>query len=169
MIAKQIVQTSGQIEKMTQFIGQLAAISLKISSCASMNELMSAMDGAATAMNLVSSKMDGGKLANMLKNMQKSDMKMEMAQEMMDDIMEDLNEDLGDQEKEDELYQQVLQEAGVSLEAMPGTGPEKVNTEKTQEKAVVMEGEGGAGGAGNQGGEGGGDNLDDLLNSLQSK
>lgn len=178
MIAKQIVQTTGQIEKMTQFIGQLAAVSLKISACSSLNELSDAMDNASKAMNLVSSKFDNNKLGNMLKNMQKADMKMDMATEMMDDIMEDLNADVDDPEKTDELYNQVLQEAGLSKEELPGVKNESA-PEKVQNKPMVlMEGAGPVGGSGGAGGMGGGDapaggsggdDLDALLNSLNQK
>ena len=39
MLAKDIVRSTNQIKKLEQFVGQLSSISMRISSCSSLNEL----------------------------------------------------------------------------------------------------------------------------------
>ncbi len=56
MLAKDIVRASNQIKKLEQFVGQLSAVSMRISPCQSLNELGEAMNSAAQAMTLVSNK-----------------------------------------------------------------------------------------------------------------
>ena len=46
MMARDIVRMTTQMNKLTEFIGQLSAISLRISSVNSLNELSDAMDQA---------------------------------------------------------------------------------------------------------------------------
>ena len=83
MIAKDIVRIRNQSEKMTQFVGQLKALSLRIGSLASLNELSSAMEDASKAMLAVSNNIDSKKLTEMAKIMSKEDAKLEMKQEMV--------------------------------------------------------------------------------------
>ena len=68
---------------MTQFVGQLKALELRIGSLASLNELSSAMETAASAMQTVSNKIDSKKLMEMAKVMQKEDAKLDMKSEMV--------------------------------------------------------------------------------------
>ena len=82
--------------------------------------------------------------------------------------MDTLGESMGNEEEEEELYNQVLAEAGVKVEGeMVGPGKDalasQVNTEKKQLAGVGAEG---AGGAGDLGGE---DDLDAMLKSLNQK
>ena len=67
---------------MTEFCGQLTAVSLRISAISSLNELGNAMEEAAKSLTLVSNKLDTQKLNNMMKNMMKEDEKLEMKQEI---------------------------------------------------------------------------------------
>ena len=53
MLAKDIVRATNQIKKLEQFIGQLNAVSMRISSCSTLNELGDAMNNAAKAITLV--------------------------------------------------------------------------------------------------------------------
>ena len=71
MLAKDIVRSKNQQAKLEQFVGQLSAVSLRIGSCASLNELGDAMSNCAKAMTLVSSKLDAKKLAHMAKEIAK--------------------------------------------------------------------------------------------------
>ena len=58
MLARDIVRSTNQIKKLDQFVGQLTAVSMRISSCSTLNELGDAMTNAANAMTLVSNKLD---------------------------------------------------------------------------------------------------------------
>ena len=102
MLAKDIVRTNNQIKKIDQFIGQLGAISLRISSCSTINELGDAMTSCANAMSLVSSKLDAGKLAQIGKVMAKEDAKLDMKTDMINDILDNLDD--GNEEESEEIY-----------------------------------------------------------------
>ena len=166
MLAKDIVRCKTQMSKLEQFIGQLNAVSLRIGSCASLNELGDAMANCAKAMTLVSSKLDTKKLseldiilmkilAQMGKMMAKQDMALEMKSDMMSDILDSLDE--GNEEAEEELYNQVLMEAGVNMqnELDVGVGGEK--KEAVQAKPMVENVQSGV------------DDLDQMLKDLNNK
>ena len=127
MMAKDIVRAKNQQQKLEQFVGQLNAVSLRIGSCASLNELGDAMANCAKAMTLVSSKLDAKKLAHMAKEIAKQDMQLDMKSDMMSEILDSLDE--GNEEEEEAIYNQVLQEAGVHL-------AEQLNVDGEQQKQV---------------------------------
>ena len=173
MIAKDIVRSTNQIKKLDQFVGQLTAVSMRISSCSTLNELGDAMSNAAKAMTLVSNKLDPKKMQQMAKIMAKEDFKLDMISDMMGEAMDSVGESMGNEEEEEELYNQVLAEAGVKLEgdmvgAQKDTLASQVDTGPQKQLAQV-----GAEGSGNQGGgapaEGGDDDLDAMLRSLNQK
>ena len=155
MLAKDIVRSKNQQAKLEQFVGQLNAVSMRISSCASLNELGDAMSNCAKAMTLVSSKLDTKKLAAMGKALAKNDMLLDMKSEMMSDILDSLDE--GNEEQEDELYNQVLMEAGVITQNEMNIGVAgQQNTEEQKEKPMVSV-------------ESGVDDLDQMLKDLNKK
>ena len=99
---------------------------------------------------------------------------------MMGEAMDSVGESMGNEEEEEELYNQVLQEAGVKLEGdMVGAGNEALGSQVKkgpQEIGVWPQGSGGAGGAGSGAGAGAGagmgagnDDLDAMLASLNQK
>ena len=108
----------------------------------------------------------------MAKIMAKEDFKLDMISDMMEEAMDSVGESMTDAEQEEELYNQVLQEAGVKIEG-DMVGPQKdslasqVKTGPQKQLAQVGAGSGGAGGAG--GAEGGDDDLDAMLRSLNQK
>ena len=112
MIAKDIVRMTNQINKITEFIGQLTAVSMRISSMSSLNEVANAMESAGQAITTVSSKLDSGKLQQMMKTMAKEDAKKEMMQDMLDSI----GEGMDDPEQQEELYKQVLSDVGLEVD-----------------------------------------------------
>ena len=173
MLAKDIVRSTNQIKKLDQFVGQLTAVSMRISSCSTLNELGDAMTNAANAMTLVSNKLDPKKMQQMAKVMAKEDFKLEMISDMMGEAMDSIGESMGNEEEEEELYNQVLAEAGVKLEGEL-TGAQKYTlksqvSEKKQLAEVGPEGAGGSGGSGPAPADGGDDDLDAMLRSLNQK
>ena len=154
MLAKDIVRSKNQQAKLEQFVGQLSAVSLRIGSCASLNELGDAMANCANAMTLVSSKLDTKKLAAMGKQLAKTDMMLDMKSDMMSDILDSLDE--GNEEEEDELYNQVLMEAGVNMqnELDVGVGGEKKKEEQKENPQTIQSGV---------------DDLDQMLKDLNQK
>ena len=168
MLAKDIVRATNQMKKLEQFVGQLTAVSMRISSCSTLNELGDAMNNAAKAMTLVSNKLDTKKLQAMAKVLAKEDMKLEMKSDMMSDVLDSLGESMDDEEEQEELYNQVLAEAGVKIEGeMVGAGKESLQSEKVApQKQLAGVGAVGGGGAGGDAGE---DDLDAMLRSLNQK
>ena len=173
MLAKDIVRSTNQIKKLDQFVGQLTAVSMRISSCSTLNELGDAMTNAANAMTLVSNKLDPKKMQQMAKIVAKEDFKLDMISDMMGEAMDAVGESMGNEEEEEELYNQVLAEAGVKLEGEL-TGAQKDTlqsqvSEKKQLAEVGPEGAGGSGGSGPAPADGGDDDLDAMLRSLNQK
>ena len=115
MLARDIVRMKGQIEKMTEFCGQLKAVALRISSLSTLNELSTAMEEAGKAMTTVSSKLDANKLADLAKNMAKQDFQLDMKSEMMQDVMEGIGEGMDDPVEQEALYKKVLEEVGIEV------------------------------------------------------
>ena len=151
MIAKDIVRTKKQVEKMSEFTGQLKAVSLRIGSISTLHEMSSAMEEAGKAMCLVSTNLDMQKLQKMAKQMAMEDSKLDMKTEMMQDIMEDIGESMDDPVEQDKIYQNVLKEVGIETEGlMPEVGKDKEKEEPVVEKKKVED-----------------DSLDAMLKSLQ--
>ena len=147
MMARDIVRMTTQMNKLTEFIGQLSAISLRISSVNSLNELSDAMEQAGKAMTLVSSKLDTAKLAQIGKTMAKEDAKLDMKQDMMQDILDDLGGEMDDPEEQEKLYKDVLCHVGLEVDnVLPGA--KNIEAEKKEK-------------------EGEEDSLDAMLKSLQ--
>lgn len=118
MIAKDIVRVNSQISKMSEFCGQLKALTLRISGISTLNELTNAMEEASSAITKVSSKLDAGKLADLSKNLAKEDAKLDMKQEMLSDVLDGIGESMDDPVEQERLYQQVLQDVGIQVEGL---------------------------------------------------
>ena len=168
MLAKDIVRATNQMKKLEQFVGQLTAVSMRISSCSSLNELGEAMNNAAKAMTLVSNKLDTKKLQAMAKVLSKEDMKLDMKSDMMSDVLDSIGEGMDNEEEQEELYNQVLAEAGVKIEGeMVGAGKEALGTNAVKTgPQKQLAGVGAVGGGGADAGE---DDLDAMLKSLNQK
>ena len=154
MIAKDLVRTKSQINQMTSFSGQLKAVSLRIGSISTLNEMSNAMEETSKAMCLVSNKLDATKLQKMAKSMAMEDGKLDMKQEMMSSILDDIGESMDDPVEQDKIYQGILKEVGIETEnSMPevGTNQVKPETQKVEEKKSNVEE----------------DSLDAMLKSLQ--
>jgi hypothetical protein len=114
--AREFVRIKSQTSKMTEFVGELKAVTLRISSISTLNELSNAMELAGKAISLVSSKLDTQKLAEISKNLMKEDEKLNMKQDMMSDIFEGIGESMSDPMEEQKLYEQVLKDVGLEVE-----------------------------------------------------
>ena len=160
MLAKTIVRATNQIKKLEQFIGQLTAIALRISSCSTLNELGDAMNNATNALTLVSNKLDTQKLASLAKILSKEDMKLDMKSEMMSDVLDSVGEGMDDEEEQEELYNQVLEEAGFkNKEEIIGPNKDNLNPVKERQQKQLAQVEA----------DGGDNDLDEMLKSLNQK
>jgi DNA mismatch repair ATPase MutS len=144
-LAKDVVRTRTQVSKMNDFCGNLKAVSLRLSTVTTLNEMSDAMENANKAMSLVSSKLDPQKLNQIAKEMAKSEAKLEMNSEMMNAVMEDIGDNMDDPIQEEEVYQDLLREVGI------GVSKEMDVNAPSKKKEVEVEK----------------DSLEDMLNSLQ--
>ena len=170
MLAKDIVRATNQIKKLEQFVGQLTAVSMRISSCSTLNDVADAMSNAAKAMTLVSNKLDPKKMQEISKIMQKEDFRLDMISDLMGEAMDQI--DQGNEEEEEELYNQVLAEAGVKIEGDmvgPQTNELTSQVKEGPQKQLAGVGAQGSGGAGGAPADGGDDDLDAMLRSLNQK
>lgn len=148
-LAKDIVRTRTQVAKMNEFCGQLKAVSLRLSTVTTLNEMSDAMENASKAMSLVSSKLDPKKLNNLAKEMAKSEGMLEMNSEMMAAVMEDIGDNMDDPIQLEEVYQNVLKEVGIEVEKEMVSAPEKKQPIKQNNNEV--------------------EDLEDMLNTLSKK
>ena len=152
-LAKDIVRMKNQSEKMGEFIGQLKAVSLRISGINSLNELSSAMEMAGNAITLVSGKLDAAKLAQLAQTLSREDEKLEMKSDMMTDIMDGMGESMDDPAEQERIYKSVLEEVGIDIaNEMPEaiSKPGKTTTQVIGQQKAVED-----------------DSLDQMLKDLQ--
>jgi hypothetical protein len=135
---------------MNEFCGQLKAVTLRLSTVSTLNEMSDAMDNAAKAMCLVSTKLDPQKLNQLAKQMMMSEGKLEMNQEMMSAVLEDIGENMDDPVQQDKIYEDVLKEVGIEVSNNMVEVPKQKNIVK-ESKEVEK------------------DSLEDMLNQLQKK
>ena len=115
MLARDIVRMRGQIDKMTEFCGQLKAVSLRIGSISTLNELSMAMEEAGKAIVSVSGKLDAGRLGEMAKIMAKEDAKLDMKQDMMQEILDGIGDGMDDPIEQENIYKQVLKDLNINI------------------------------------------------------
>jgi hypothetical protein len=139
MLARDIVRIKSQSGKMTEFVGQLKAVTLRISSVSTLNELSSAMEEAGKAISLVSGNLDTKRLAEISKNLAKEDAKLDMKQDMMEDILDGLGESMDDPVEQEKIYQQVLRDVGLEVEnVMPEASSKTVKKEEIKAEVRYM-------------------------------
>jgi len=150
-LAKDIVRTRGQIKQMNAFCGNLKAVSLRLSSVSTLNEMSDAMENATKAMCLVSNKLDATKLANLGRQMAMEDGKLDMKQEMISSVLDDMGENMDNPLEEEKIYQDLLKEVGIEVKNSMPEISNKNNLKKVEVKEVEK------------------DSLEDMLNSLNNK
>ena len=113
MMAKDIVRLQNQSNNVGKVSGQLKGLSMKVQNANSLNTMSNAIQNSAQAMNIVNQNLNINNLQNQGREMIKQNEKLNMKTDMINDVMDnlyDVNED-----EIDELYQQVLREAGFNV------------------------------------------------------
>jgi len=119
-LAKQVTQINSQLQKLQQFTGKMNAVNFKVGNAAAMTHVANAMESAGNAMQKTNQKLDAQKMKNLGMNLQKQNMKLDMQSDMMDNAF-DFMDDLENDEEANDIYNQVMQEAGYNAEkSMPG-------------------------------------------------
>lgn len=172
--ARDLIRTRKQMEKFDKMKMQIQAISLRLQTIRSSNEMTNSMANATRILNgLNAGHLNISQLSKISNDFQRSMDMMDQKQEMVDDVMDDLMDDEIDEEDEEEIDQvvsQVLDEIGIGLNdkldgltvASGGMANSNV-TESVPARTAVAMGAGGVSGGGN-------DDEDELqarLNSLK--
>ena len=155
MLAKDIIRITNQSKKLDQFIGQLTAISMKISFCVTINKLEEEMNNISKTINLFNNKLNSQQINILGKEFVKENIKLDLNLEMMEEIMEGME----NEEEEEELYNEILKEVGIK------NNDEKIaNNEKNKEKNDLKKEKQLIGVANNE--KGGNNELDDIIKPL---
>ncbi|KAK9894209.1 Snf7-domain-containing protein [Cystobasidium minutum MCA 4210] len=170
VMAKDLVRTRRYISKFYSMRTQLQAVSLRLQTLRSNEQMAQAMKGATRAMALMSKTMNLPQISKILQDFERESSSMDMKEEMMSDTIDDVMEDEGETEEEesDKILKQVLDEIGVSVSQQLGETPEglgapQVETERRQAVAVGESGPSYGGASLSAGGGGGRDpEVDDL-------
>ncbi|GKT15556.1 Snf7 family like protein [Aduncisulcus paluster] len=118
--AKDLVRTRRYITNCTRMKAQLGAISMRIATVRSTEQLTSVMGGATSVIAAMNSGMNIHQVQQQMRQFMRENEKMEMKQEMMDDAMEDAFAE-GDEEGEmDKIVDGVLTELGIETETKLG-------------------------------------------------
>ena len=127
MLIKDIIKISNLIKKLDQFIGQLTAISMRISFCYTLKKLEEEMNNISKTISLFNNKLNSRHINIIGKEFDKETMKLDLNLEIMQEVM---TESMESEEDEKELYNEVLKEVGIrNDEEMVGIN-EKLNDEK---------------------------------------
>jgi len=127
IMAKDLVRTRKQVNKMMMMHTQIQAVSLKIQTMKSISTMANAMKGVAKAMGKMNKSMNLPQLTAIMKQFEKEAMTMDAKQEMMDDMIDDAMGDADDEDEENAIVDQVLDELGLAqvgdIQAAPEAAP----------------------------------------------
>lgn len=112
--AKDLVRTRRYIEKFYSMRTQLQAISLRIQTVRSNEQMMQSMKGATSLLGSMNRQMNLPALQRIAMEFEKENDIMDQRQEMMDDAIDDVT-GLEDEEEGEEVVNQVLDEIGVDM------------------------------------------------------
>ncbi|CAK7898443.1 DOA4-independent degradation protein 4 [[Candida] anglica] len=165
--AKDLIRTKSYINKFNSMKAQLQAISLRIQSVRSNQQMAMSMRDATRLLSGMNKSMNLPQLSRIAQEFAKENDMMDQKQEFMDDAIDDAMADdedgLGEDEQIDDILNRVLDEIGVDLNATLKDTPSSIAAGESTERARVAEAEGGL----SSGGAGAGDE-DDLQARLDS-
>ena len=140
-LAKQVTQINSQLAKLQQFSGKMTAVNYKVGNAASLGHVANAMQAAGNAMQMTNQRLDANRMKELSKNMQKQNMKLDMNSDMMDNAFDFMDDDIENDEEANDIYNQVMQEAGFNAEKMiPGANKNKITGQKEMNRQKMMVG-----------------------------
>ncbi|QIW95363.1 hypothetical protein AMS68_000881 [Peltaster fructicola] len=154
--AKDLVRTRRYIQKFYQMRTQLQAISLRIQTVRSNEQMMQSMKGATRLLGSMNRQMNLPALQRIAMEFERENDIMDQRQEMMDDAVDDVT-GLEDEEEGEEVVNQVLDEIGVDLGQSLGETPQGLQSTAVPEGRVAQA----------IGGDPGDDDLQARLNGLR--
>ncbi|KAI5124013.1 hypothetical protein M0805_003845 [Coniferiporia weirii] len=116
IMAKDLVRTRRYVQKFYQMRTQLQAVSLRIQTLRSNQQMADAMRGATRAMAAMNRGLNLPSIQRIMTDFEKESTTMDMKEEMMSDAIDDVMDDEADEEEEgDKILKEVLDEIGVDL------------------------------------------------------
>ncbi|KAI9738000.1 MAG: ESCRT-III subunit protein did4 [Cirrosporium novae-zelandiae] len=143
--AKDLVRTRRYIQKFHAMRTQLQAISLRIQTVRSNEQMMQSMKGATTLLGSMNRSMNLPALQRIAMEFERENDIMDQRQEMMDDAIDDVT-GLEDEEEGEEVVREVLDEIGVDLGQALGETPSGLQKTAVPEGRVAEAIGGGASG-----------------------
>ncbi|XP_002734514.1 charged multivesicular body protein 2a-like [Saccoglossus kowalevskii] len=126
IMAKDLVRTRRYVKKFIMMRANIQAVSLKVQTLRSNNEMAKAMKGVTKAMQTMNKQLKLPQIQKIMMEFEKQSEIMDMKEEMMNDAIDDAMGDEDDEEESDAIVSQVLDELGLQLTddlaGLPGTG-----------------------------------------------
>ncbi|KAL7005034.1 ESCRT-III subunit protein did4 [Cystobasidiomycetes sp. EMM_F5] len=155
--AKDLVRTRRYIGKFYAMRTQLQAVSLRLQTLRSNQQMAEAMKGATRAMSMMSRTMNLPQISKILQDFERESSAMDMKEEMMGDTIDDIMDDEGETEEEesDKILKQVLDELGVNMSQQLGETPTALGSSEAvpEQRQAVALGSGDAGPSSSLGGQ----------------
>ncbi|KXN70065.1 Snf7-domain-containing protein [Conidiobolus coronatus NRRL 28638] len=136
--AKDLVRTRKHIHKFYQMKTQLQAVSLRIQTLRSNQQMAEAMKGASKTMGAMNKRMNLPGIQKIMMDFEKESEIMDMKEEIMNDVMDDVMDDEMDEEEEsDNIVNQVLDEIGISVNQSLVDTPNHIGSSEPVRQAVA--------------------------------
>ncbi|KAI1007513.1 hypothetical protein K3495_g708 [Podosphaera aphanis] len=142
--AKDLVRTRRYVEKFFAMRTQLQAISLRIQTVRTNEQMMQAMKGATSVLGNMNRSMNLPALQRIAMEFERENDILDQRQEMMDDAVDDVT-GLDDEAEGDEIVEQILEEIGVDLKNSMEETPQGLQSGTVQESRIAQAIGGGAG------------------------
>lgn len=135
--AKDLVRTRRYVEKFSAMRTQLQAISLRIQTVRTSEQMMQAMKGATGILGNMNRSMNLPALQRIALEFERENDIMDQRQEMMDDAIDDVT-GLEDEADGEEIVEQILEEIGVDLKISMGETPQALQSHSIPEVRVAQ-------------------------------
>lgn len=126
IMAKDLVRTRRYVKKFMLMRTNIQAVSLRIQTLRSSNQMAQAMKGVAKAMGTMNKQLKLPQIQKIMMDFEKQSEIMDMKEEMMNDALDDALGDEDDEDESDQIVTQVLDELGLQLNdeltGLPQTG-----------------------------------------------
>ncbi|KAJ7632375.1 vacuolar sorting protein DID4 [Roridomyces roridus] len=133
VMAKDLVRTRRYVHKFYQMSTQLQAVSLRIQTLRSNQQMADAMRGATRAMASMNRGLNLPGIQRIMTEFEKESATMDMKEEMMSDAVDDVMDEEEDEEEEgDKILKEVLDEIGVNLSQQLTDAPTGLGTTTAQ-------------------------------------
>jgi len=149
IMAKDLIRTRGYIKKMYKMKSHLEAISLRLTTMQTTNQMATSMKQVSKVMGKMNKQMNLPKIQEIMMNFEQENEKMAVKEEMMDDAMDDAFADDEDEDEEEKVLGAVFAELGIEqMNSMPdvGSGPATSASAAAADTGVAATDGGGGGG-----------------------